>query len=72
LEINIVLLKNDGMLYSVEHFYNAKKVITLKNGSCLICFAEKGACSIWNTLEQRFMKSAFLSKEEEVEESTLL
>jgi hypothetical protein len=38
-----------------------------------MCIAEKGACCIWNALEQRFMKSAVLSKEEEeVEESMLL
>lgn len=30
-EIDILLSKNDGILYSVEYLYNSKKVIFLKS-----------------------------------------
>jgi hypothetical protein len=40
-EINIVLPKNDGALYSVEYLYNTEKVISLKSGSYVLFIAGK-------------------------------
>jgi len=48
-EINIVLSKNDGALYSVEYLYNAKKGIFLKSGRCVLFIAGKGVYYTSNT-----------------------
>jgi hypothetical protein len=52
MEINVVLHKNDEMLYSVEYLYNAKKVISLRNGSCVLHVVGKGACYTSDTSGQ--------------------
>ena len=47
-----MLHKNDGILSSVEYLYNAKKIVSLKHGSCVLYMAGKVACYSSNTSEQ--------------------